>query len=110
MVNSELSWEVTVRKKVVDATYMHVMIPSRRPPPYAVEPGALCIPPNHLPSITKPHPKYIIIGAGKTGIDAVLWMLRNGVAPAQLYWVKPRDAWYVCRKATYPATSLTREE
>ena len=39
----------------------------------------------------------MIIGAGKTGADACLWLLENGVDPSTIIWVRPRDAWFFSR-------------
>src|SRR3974377_1497224 len=39
-------YTVNVARRIVDATYMHVMVPSMRPPPYQVAPGLGCVPPN----------------------------------------------------------------
>lgn len=102
LVEPGRSWEVKVRRKVVNASYMNVEVPSTTPPKYTVAPGALLVPPNSLPSIAKPHPKYIVIGAGKTGIDAVVWLLKHGVAPERLQWVMPRDPWLWPRKYIQP--------
>src|SRR5271163_1948702 len=42
-------YTVDVARRVVDATYMRVEVPSMRPPPYSVAPGIDCVPPNDLP-------------------------------------------------------------
>jgi hypothetical protein len=52
-----------------------------------------CVPLNRLPEISRPHAAYTVVGSGKTGMDAILWLLENGVAPACIRWVMPRDAW-----------------
>jgi len=41
----------------------------------------------------------VIIGGGKTGLDSLSWLLDQGVAPAKLWWVVPRDAWWSNRRA-----------
>ena len=82
-----------VANKIVDATYMRVNVPSMRPPPYEVVDGATCVPPNALPRLTGTWERYMVIGAGKTGMDACLFLLKHGVAPDQIGWVMPRDAW-----------------
>jgi hypothetical protein len=87
------AYTVTVRRRVVDATYMNVVVPSMRPPPYHVEPGVRCVTPNKLPGMRDRHDHYTIIGAGKTAMDTCLWLLWHGIAPAELTWVRPRDAW-----------------
>ena len=89
---SDAEYDV-VAKKIVDATYMHVMVPSMRPPPYEVTEGTTCVPPNALPRLTGTWERYTVIGAGKTGMDACLFLLKNGVAPERIGWVMPRDSW-----------------
>jgi NAD(P)-binding Rossmann-like domain len=93
-------YAVTARR-VVDATYMRVSVPSMRPPPYPVAPGIACIAPNELPR-TAAHERYVIVGAGKTGIDTCLWLLGQGVAPDRLTWIVPRDSWLLDRATIQP--------
>ncbi len=69
---SGAAFEVNVRRRIVDATYMRVTVPSMRPPVYDVAPGVQCVTPNELTKMRKPHDRYTIIGAGKTGMDACL--------------------------------------
>jgi hypothetical protein len=87
------SRQITVRKKVVDATHAHTAVLSTRPPKYAVAPGVRCVPLNQLQ--TAPHAACTVVGLGKTGMDAILWLLENGVPPSSLRWVMPRDAWLI---------------
>lgn len=79
--------------KVVDATYMNVNVPSMQPPPFEVEDGSCCVPPNALAELAAQYRRYVIVGAGKTGMDACLFLLRNGVEPERIRWVMPRDSW-----------------
>ena len=46
--------------------------------------------------------RYVIIGGGKTGIDAGIWLLENLVDPDAIHWVRPRDAWLMRRENTQP--------
>ena len=89
---SDAEYDV-VATKIVDATYMHVTVPSMRPPPYEVAEGATCVPLNALPRLAGQWDRYVVVGAGKTGMDACLFLLKNGVAPDQIGWVMPRHAW-----------------
>lgn len=84
-------------RKVVDATHVQSAVPSTHPPKYSIAPGVKCIPLNDLPKINQPYANYTVVGAGKTGMDAVLWMLENGVPPQRIRWVMPRDAWFINR-------------
>jgi hypothetical protein len=89
--------EVTVHKRVVDTTYLNTSVPSTHPPKYAVEAGVKCMPLNDLPRVKKPPSGYVVVGAGKTGIDACLWLLENQVSPDAITWVMPRDSWFLNR-------------
>lgn len=89
---------------LVDATYMKVSVPSQRPPVYAVAEGMHCVPINDLPKIERPADGYVVIGAGKTGADACLWLLQQGVDPDDIRWVAPRDSWYLDRAGIQPGT------
>jgi hypothetical protein len=94
--------QVGVRKKVVDATHAQTAVPSTHPPKYELAAGLDCVPLNRLPDIRRPHAAYTVVGSGKTGMDAILWLLENGVAPARIRWVKPRDAWLLNRANFQP--------
>lgn len=93
---------VRVKRRVVDAAYMRVEVPSMRPPAYAVAPGVVCVPPNDLPKHRTAFERYVIIGAGKTGMDAGLWLLRHGVSADKLTWIMPRDSWLLDRASIQP--------
>ncbi|MER6950282.1 hypothetical protein ABT294_40320 [Nonomuraea sp. NPDC000554] len=95
-------FEVKIRRRVVDSTYMRVTVPSMRPPKYAVEAGVRCVTPNELPAVRDRAGHYTVVGAGKTGIDACLWLLRQGVDPRQLTWIMPRDSWLLDRQNVQP--------
>ncbi|TDF80812.1 NAD(P)/FAD-dependent oxidoreductase [Pseudomonas sp. H9] len=93
---------VQVRKKVVDATIAQTAVPSTHPPRYRVGPGVCCIPLNDLVNVAHPYARYVVVGGGKTGIDACLWLLHNGVAPATLQWIIPNDCWFLDRANIQP--------
>ncbi|WP_458372757.1 NAD(P)/FAD-dependent oxidoreductase [Pseudomonas laurylsulfatiphila] len=94
--------QVRVHKKVVDATHAQTAVPSTHPPRYRVEPGVQCVPLNDLPKIRHPYSSYVVVGAGKTGIDACLWLLQNGVAPEKICWIMPNDPWLIDRANLQP--------
>ena len=95
-------YTVDVRKRVVDSTYLKTVVPSMRPPPYHVGDAVDCVAPNDLPASVAGHDRFVIVGAGKTGIDACLWLLRNGIQPDRLTWIMPRDAWLMDRANIQP--------
>ncbi|KAM0709477.1 hypothetical protein Q7P35_003516 [Cladosporium inversicolor] len=98
-------YSVTEATRIVDATYMRVVVPSMRRHPYEVT-GAECITPNDLAKISRPFSNYTIVGAGKTGIDACLWLLKVGVQPSQITWIMPRDSWLLDRAAFQPGAEF----
>ena len=98
---------VTVRaRQLVDATYMNVSVPSQRPPAYEVAEGSWCAPLNELPALNEPADGYVVVGAGKTGADACLWLLAQNVDPALIRWIMPRDSWYLDRTFIQPAGGI----
>jgi hypothetical protein len=99
---------VVARRRVVDTTYVGVTVPAMRPPPYRVE-GVVAVAPNALPRLPEAPDRYVIVGAGKTAMDACLWLLRHGVAPQRLTWVKPRDAWLLNRAFVQPGAKFTKQ-
>jgi hypothetical protein len=44
----------------------------------------------------------MVVGSGKTGMDACLWLLQNGVYPERIRWIRPRDAWLLDRAHSQP--------
>jgi hypothetical protein len=90
--------EVKVRKKVVDATYLEGRVPASTPPPFEVAPGARCVPVGALADLRERPQGYVVIGAGKTALDACTWLLDNAVAPGDIQWIKPREAWFFNRR------------
>jgi hypothetical protein len=93
---------VQVRKKVVDATFSGTQVPATTPPRYHVAPGVRCVALNDLVMLTQPQAGYVVVGSGKTGIDACLWLLEQGVDPDLIRWIMPRDAWLLDRANVQP--------
>ncbi len=92
--------------RIVDATYQNVTVPAMRPPPYDVGDGVRCVTPNALVGITDFPERITIVGAGKTGIDACLWLLKQGIAPERLTWIAPRDSWLIDRLLAQPGAQF----
>lgn len=89
-------------KKEVDSTYMNVVIPSKRPPPFSIEGDVSCAPLNELPVLGQRFDDFVLVGAGKTAIDAALFLLKNEVDPDQIRWIMPRDSWILDRAHIQP--------
>ncbi|MEM7018143.1 MAG: NAD(P)/FAD-dependent oxidoreductase, partial [Pseudomonadota bacterium] len=100
------AYEVKVNKKTVDATYMNVTVPSVRGPSYEVADGVQCMPLNDLPKVKQPPAGYVVVGAGKTGMDASLWLLANQVDPDMITWIMPRDSWLLDRAIIQPGSEF----
>jgi hypothetical protein len=98
-VTSRVTGTVTVMHPgtIVDGTLARTEVPATHPPRYPVAPGVTCIPLNALPTLERPGARYTVVGSGKTGIDAVLWLLGHDVAPERIRWIVPRDAWMLDR-------------
>ena len=112
---SGLQTQVTVQKKTVDATWFSPSVPSTHTPKFTVVDGVHVIAPNGLPQLwlqRDGHPvpqKFCILGAGKTAMDAAVWLLRNGAVPDSIQWVVPRDSWLVNRLQTQPGLEFFKD-
>jgi len=93
---------VHARRKLVDATYADTRQPSTHAPSFPISESARCFTPNDLPHKFESDANYCVIGAGKTSMDTVAWLLDQGVAPGKITWVRPRDAWVLNRKNVQP--------
>lgn len=91
---------VTVRRRVVDTTYLRTSVPSTHTPSFTVADGVRFIPLNDLPRVSRAPEGFVVIGGGKTGIDACLWLLSHDVDPDRITWIMPRDAWLLDRRNT----------
>jgi len=99
-------FQVTVRRKLVDATYLETSIPATHQRNFEVAEGVRCVPINALARIGAPSERYVVLGAGKTAMDACLWLLDQGVPPARIRWVKPREAWLLDRTYSQPLAQV----
>ena len=84
-------YQTTVHRRIVDAAYSNVSIPAERPPNFPVDSAMHCVPINALASLTRPWNHYVVIGAGKTGIDAILRLLEDLVDPSDITWIMSHD-------------------
>ena len=102
---SRLSGETTKvsYKKIVDCTFLKTTVPSTHAPSFDVAEDVRFIPLNDLTRIADAPDAFVIIGGGKTGIDACLFLLEHGVDPDKISWVMPRDGWLLDRRNTQPA-------
>jgi hypothetical protein len=100
--------EIEVSARRVVTTHVDIVVPSMRPPSYDVDPDVDCVPPNELPRIREARDRSVIVGAGKTAMDACLWLLRHGIEPRRLTWIKPRDSWILDRATIQPGPQFAK--
>lgn len=85
---------------LVDGTYWQNSVPANHTPSFHVDDGVQFMPCGGIATLDTPPAGYVIIGGGKTGIDALLWLLEQGADPDQLTWIISRDGWMHDRAAT----------
>ncbi|KAL3777907.1 hypothetical protein ACHAW5_007813 [Stephanodiscus triporus] len=99
-------------RKVVDARYLRPDLPSRVPPRFRFDPSSVrCLPVNALAGrraaddddddddVAMGARHYVVIGAGKTGMDAIAHLVRDrGVDPNDVVWIAPNEAWITARE------------
>ncbi|MEM9615671.1 MAG: NAD(P)/FAD-dependent oxidoreductase [Actinomycetota bacterium] len=86
----------------VDATILSTTIPLLHRRRFDVDHRVTCEPPNHLPRLAADHSSIVILGAGKTAIDSVTWLLGNGYPAEGITWIAPRDSWLMNRAHVQP--------
>ena len=101
LVNGKTA-EVNVRRKTVDATYLKTSVPSTHTPNFEIDSGVRFVPLNDLPKLTEKPDRYMVVGGGKTGLDACVWLLENDVDPEDITLIMPRDAWLIDRINAQP--------
>lgn len=106
LLTAGATYQAEVSRKIVDSTYMKVEVPSTTPPKYDVADAVRLVPPNALPRISEPVSRYVVLGAGKTGMDAVLFLRGRGVPAEKIMWVVSNDAWLLDRDALTPGRTL----
>lgn len=102
-VLSEAKYQVSNYRKLVDTTYLKSSVPSTHTPNFTIHEGVQFMPLNDLPKIKHKPAGFVVIGGGKTGIDACLWLLEHQVNPDDITWIMPRDAWLLDRRNTQPS-------
>ncbi len=103
--------QIEVAKKIVHAGKWGDLgsIPATHTPKFDIADDATLIPINDLPRHAPKHDHFTVIGAGKTGMDAAVWLLENGVASDNITWVRPNDYWLFNREKilNHPALFTT---
>lgn len=93
-------YHVEVKKKLVDASHLTTKVPSTHAPNFSWSETTHFRPINALPELINQPDHYCIIGGGKTGMDAIVYLLENNVPAEQISWVISRDSWVIDRATT----------
>ena len=99
---------IRVRKRLVDARNLEPDLPVSTPPGFAFSADKISVVPvndlvdngnaNDTP-LAKGKKHFVVIGGGKTGMDAVFHLLtEKNVSLDDLLWVVPNDAWITARE------------
>jgi hypothetical protein len=103
---------VRVNKRIVDASNFSPSVPSTHKRGFTIASGIECVPPNALPQLWMHRDsgarvrQFCIVGAGKTAMDACIWLLRNGARADAIIWIMPRDSWLQNRLHTQPGEAF----
>jgi hypothetical protein len=97
---------IAVRRKIVDASWYANAVPRTSELGFSSGPEVTVAPPNELPLLARRFEHFTVIGSGKTGMDAVVWLLENAVPPGRIRWVLGRDAWFLNRAYTQPGDAF----
>jgi NAD(P)-binding Rossmann-like domain len=100
------SYDVVVRRRLVDARFLEASIPATHTPSFEVDDEVRLITINDLVDVADRGSGFTIVGAGKTAMDACLWLLDQAVDPNAIRWIRPRDAWLLDRQFQQPLTLL----
>lgn len=108
VLDPSLEYRVTFRRKLVDATINETKIPYTSKPNYSVAEGVNFVPINGLYRVRRPWERYCVVGGGKTGIDAVLFLIDHNTNPDRICWIIPNDCWFFSQYAAYLEASGRR--
>ncbi|GAB5413470.1 MAG: NAD(P)/FAD-dependent oxidoreductase [Congregibacter sp.] len=101
---------VKVRRKLVDATFYQTSVPSTHKRSFSESGDVTVVPPGELPHLWRHADNlpehYAVLGAGKTAMDTVVWLLQAGINPDNISWVRPRDSWLWNREYVQPGEAF----
>jgi len=101
--------QVSVCRKTVNSAHNSPVIPANHTPRFAVADGMRMVPPGQLARLwlSPERPaRFVVLGAGKTAMDAVSWLLAMGTPADAVQWVKPRESWLINRTCTQPGAEF----
>lgn len=98
--------QVNIARKTIDSTYLATSVPATHTRKFAVAEGVRIMPPNGLPDLWRAPDSmprhFTVLGAGKTAMDTILWLLGAGATPDMISWVAPRASWFFNRRCVQP--------
>ena len=96
--------------KFVDSTFMNVQIPFKNKPNFSIEDSVTFEPINSLVDLVNEESQFVIIGGGKTGMDAIIWLIENSKEANDIHWIVPRDSWILNREFIQPGKFLEQSQ
>ncbi|XAT59604.1 NAD(P)/FAD-dependent oxidoreductase [Rhodobacteraceae bacterium Araon29] len=93
LTDENASVEFIVKRRVVNATFMGVEVPSTHAPKFDVSDDVPFVPLNSLTDEIGKWKNYCVLGCGKTGMDAIQYLLNRGVPASEIHWVISNDIW-----------------
>ncbi len=110
-IDTNVVTRVSCMKLVV--VHSNVLVPSmRNSSPFPIDSSINYAPLNELPVhvASNQFKKYVVIGAGKTGSDAITYLLRSGVDQSAIKWITSRDIWYFVRDGLWGGYKTYRKD
>ncbi|MBC7522681.1 MAG: NAD(P)/FAD-dependent oxidoreductase [Sandarakinorhabdus sp.] len=105
--------QVDVARKTIDSTFLATSVPSTHTRKFAVADGVRIMPPNGLPDLWRAPadmpPRFTVLGAGKTAMDTLIWLLGAGATPEMISWTAPRASWFFNRRCVQPGSAFFEE-
>jgi len=100
-------YSVKVHVKLVNGVLGECLIPSKCPPKFNYDNNIHMITPNELYALhqtkernSTKNKNYIVIGCGKTGMDAVVYLRTvMKVSVKNIYWIISNDVWMTARES-----------
>jgi len=105
-VDGSVSYEVKVNIKLIDGSSNENTIPNNSPLQFPVDDEVRVMTPNQVFDAHKANSeemrknKYVVLGAGKTGMDAVVYLQTTmNIDPVDIAWVISQDVWMSNRES-----------
>lgn len=92
---------VTVRKRIVSTNRNSGSTPATHTRNFLTIKADVATP-GELPGKAAGYEHFAVLGAGKTSMDVLLWLLDNDVSPDRITWFAPRDSWLTNRETVQP--------